>query len=251
MANELYPRGAGESLEEIGAQGKGKKWKNWWMRYRIHLLLVVVALILLGSLLFPLLRRAVPDYRVGLITSYTMPSEGVDQLEEVLARYADDRNGDGEVLVSVSTYNFPSSVDTQRRENILMRLEADCASNEVQVFFYEEAGFQEAQDALKGLLQYNDGTLMGEDATDFENARLSWNDYAGLASFEPQPTSDGTYTSDMLTNLYTQLWVSVRSSESRIPLNDQEQQYYQGCLDMLERLQEGAPINGNTQTEEG
>ncbi len=251
MANELYPRGAGESLEEIGAQGKGKKWKNWWMRYRIHLLLVVVALILLGSLLFPLLRRAVPDYRVGLITSYTMPSEGVDQLEEVLARYADDRNGDGEVLVSVSTYNFPSSVDTQRRENILMRLEADCASNEVQVFFYEEAGFQEAQDALKGLLQYNDGTLMGEDATDFENARLSWNDYAGLASFEPQPTSDGTYTSDMLTNLYTQLWVSVRSSESRIPLNDQEQQYYQGCLDMLERLQEDAPINGNTQTEEG
>ena len=251
MANELYPRGAGESLEEIGAQGKGKKWKNWWMRYRIHLLLVVVALILLGSLLFPLLRRAVPDYRVGLITSYTMPSEGVDQLEEVLARYADDRNGDGEVLVSVSTYNFPSSVDTQRRENILMRLEADCASNEVQVFFYEEAGFQEAQDALKGLLQYNDGTLMGEDATDFENARLSWNDYAGLASFEPQPTSDGTYTSDMLTNLYTQLWVSVRSSESRIPLNDQEQQYYHGCLDMLERLQEDAPINGNTQTEEG
>lgn len=251
MANELYPRGAGESLEEIGAQGKGKKWKNWWMRYRIHLLLVVVALILLGSLLFPLLRRAVPDYRVGLITSYTMPSEGVDQLEEVLARYADDRNGDGEVLVSVSTYNFPSSVDTQRRDNILMRLEADCASNEVQVFFYEEAGFQEAQDALKGLLQYNDGTLMGEDATDFENARLSWNDYAGLASFEPQPTSDGTYTSDMLTNLYTQLWVSVRSSESRIPLNDQEQQYYQGCLDMLERLQEDAPINGNTQTEEG
>ena len=251
MANELYPRGAGESLEEIGAQGKGKKWKNWWMRYRIHLLLVVVALILLGSLLFPLLRRAVPDYRVGLITSYTMPSEGVDQLEEVLARYADDRNGDGEVLVSVSTYNFPSSVDTQRRENILMRLEADCASNEVQVFFYEEAGFQEAQDALKGLLQYNDGTIMGEDATDFENARLSWNDYAGLASFEPQPTSDGTYTSDMLTNLYTQLWVSVRSSESRIPLNDQEQQYYQGCLDMLERLQEDAPINGNTQTEEG
>ena len=221
------------------------------MRYRIHLLLVVVALILLGSLLFPLLRRAVPDYRVGLITSYTMPSEGVDQLEEVLACYADDRNGDGEVLVSVSTYNFPSSVDTQRRENILMRLEADCASNEVQVFFYEEAGFQEAQDALKGLLQYNDGTLMGEDATDFENARLSWNDYAGLASFEPQPTSDGTYTSDMLTNLYTQLWVSVRSSESRIPLNDQEQQYYQGCLDMLERLQEDAPINGNTQTEEG
>ena len=251
MANELYPRGAGEGLEEIGAQDKGKKWKNWWMRYRIHLLLVVVALILLGSLLFPLLRRAVPDYRVGLITSYTMPSEGVDQLEEVLARYADDRNGDGEVLVSVSTYNFPSSVDTQRRENILMRLEADCASNEVQVFFYEEAGFQEAQDALKGLLQYNDGTLMGEDATDFENARLSWNDYAGLASFEPQPTSDGTYTSDMLTNLYTQLWVSVRSSESRIPLNDQEQQYYQGCLDMLERLQEDAPINGNTQTEEG
>lgn len=251
MANELYPRGAGESLEEIGAQDKGKKWKSWWMRYRIHLLLVVVALILLGSLLFPLLRRAVPDYRVGLITSYTMPSEGVDQLEEVLARYADDRNGDGEVLVSVSTYNFPSSVDTQRRENILMRLEADCASNEVQVFFYEEAGFQEAQDALKGLLQYNDGTLMGEDATDFENARLSWNDYAGLASFEPQPTSDGTYTSDMLTNLYTQLWVSVRSSESRIPLNDQEQQYYQGCLDMLERLQEDAPINGNTQTEEG
>lgn len=184
MANELYPRGAGESLEEIGAQGKGKKWKNWWMRYRIHLLLVVVALILLGSLLFPLLCRAVPDYRVGLITSYTMPSEGVDQLEEVLARYADDRNGDGEVLVSVSTYNFPSSVDTQRRDNILMRLEADCASNEVQVFFYEEAGFQEAQDALTGLLQYNDGTLMGEDATDFENARLSWNDYAGLASFE-------------------------------------------------------------------
>ena len=104
---------------------------------------------------------------------------------------------------------------------------------------------------MKGLLQYNDGTLMGEDATDFENARLSWNDYAGLASFEPQPTSDGTYTSDMLTNLYTQLWVSVRSSESRIPLNDQEQQYYQGCLDMLERLQEDAPINGNTQTEEG
>lgn len=251
MANEMYPRGAGETLEQIGARRKGTKWRDLWGRYRIHILLAAVAVIVLCSLLFPLLTRAVPDYKVVLITSYTMPSEGVDQLEELLARYADDRNGDGQTLVTVAAYNFPSSMDTQRRENAMLRLKADCASNEAQIFLYEEAGFQEAQEVLEGLLLYNDGTPMGEGATDFENARQPWESYPGLAQYEPRPTSDGSYTGEMLQNLFGQLWVSFRSSESRIPLSDREMPYYEGCAALLERLKNNDPTAGETPAEEG
>lgn len=239
MANEIYLQGAGESLDQIGAQNNGKKRKNWWIEHRMQLLLILVVLIGIGVLFYTLFFQAAPDYRIGLITSYTMPSEAVDQLEARFAQYGEDINEDGKVIVSLSTYSIPSSLDTQQRENTLLRLEADIATDEVLIFLYNEDGFAQVEEEMKGLFQYSDGTPMGQDATDFENARESWSDFAGLAQFEPQATSDGKYDSQQLTTLFDQLWVSTRTSEGRIEESYWAKDYYDQCMDLLERVRQG------------
>lgn len=53
---------------------------------------------LLGGFIHSMATKVDPDYTIGLLTSFTMPETGVQQLEECIAAYADDRNGDGKVV---------------------------------------------------------------------------------------------------------------------------------------------------------
>ena len=187
MARERYLLNAGEDTihqNEIKlVTGKDKR-KNWWYYHKVHLLVGIIVVGLVGSFIYSMVTKVNPDYTIGLLTSYSMPSNGLDQLEQCITPYADDRNGDGQVVVTVVNYVYSDDADADatQQQAAVVRFLADASSNTCMIYLHD----QEAFDALSrsdfgGLFQYNDGTAMPEDADDFENAMLSWDEIPNLS----------------------------------------------------------------------
>lgn len=258
MARERYLLNAGEDTihqNEIKlVTGKDKR-KNWWYYHKVHLLVGIIVVGLVGSFIYSMVTKVNPDYTIGLLTSYSMPSNGLDQLEKCITPYADDRNGDGQVVVTVVNYVYSDDADADatQQQAAVVRFLADASSNTCMIYLHD----QEAFDALSrsdfgGLFQYNDGTAMPEDADDFENAMLSWDEIPALAKFVPQTEEGDMYTADILTQLYERLRVSCRAAEgSSIERSEKDMAYHQSSLELLERLKNDTPITGETATEEG
>ena len=183
-----------------------------------------------------------------------MPDVGKQQLESCIAQYADDRNGDGQVKVVISNYVFSDSdtIDYQIQQASVVRFMGEASTNEAMIYLHDEVAFNSLEDSFDGFFQYNDGTAMPEDAKDYENAMVSWNDLKGFAEFVPQTTEEDSYDAEVLTELFGRLRISVRAAEgSSIEKKEKDMKYHSASLALLERIRNDEKINGETAVEEG
>lgn len=81
------------------------KWENFWYHYKWLTIGIVVALIIGAILLHHTLTRTTPDYFICMVTSSEVSIDSDARLEELLTMYANDRNGDGEVIVEIQCLN--------------------------------------------------------------------------------------------------------------------------------------------------
>ena len=257
MARERYLLNAGEDTihdNEIKLVTAKDKRKNWWYYHKRHLLVGIIAAAMVGSLIYSLVSQVEPDYTIGLLTSYSMPDVGKQQLESCIAQYADDRNGDGQVKVVISNYVFSDSdtIDYQIQQASVVRFMGEASTNEAMIYHHNEVAFNSLEDSFDGFFQYNDGTAMPEDAKDYENAMVSWNDLKGFAEFVPQTTEEDSYDAEVLTELFGRLRVSVRAAEgSSIEKKEKDMEYHSASLALLERIRNDEKLNGETAVEEG
>lgn len=257
MARERYLINAGEDTihqNEIKLETGRDKRKNWWYYHKIHILVGVIAVALVGSFIYSMVSKVDPDYTVALLTSYSMPETGLNQLEKCITPYADDRNGDGQVVVNVVNYVFSDDADADyaQQQASVVRFLADASSNEVMIYLHDETAFDALKENFDGFFQYTDGRTMPEDADDFENAMVSWDDIAAFKQFEPQTEEGELYTADILSQLYSRLRVSCRAAEgSSIEGNKKDMAYYESSMALYERLKNGEPYSVETTSEEG
>ncbi len=137
-----------------------------------------------------------PDYNVAVVAPYYLPDDTVTALQEQLAQYGEDLNGDGKTVVTLNVYTLDYSAgDTQTESDAYLtmagttKLATDVAGGLSSVFLlYDPAGFQEST----GSLRYLDGTLpeAGSDS-DWWNMVYRWTDCPVLTGMEL-----GSYTSD-------------------------------------------------------
>ncbi len=256
MARERYLVNAGEETIHSGPvkpeTAKDKR-KNWWFYHKGHLLAGVIAAALVFSFFYSIFSKVKPDYTVALLTSYTMPESGKQELERCLTPYADDRNGDGRVTVSVVNYVFSGALPTssemmQQQNGQMAKFMADCSLNESMIFLYDVRAFELLEENFDGFFQYNDGTPMPETADDYENARVGWSEIPAFSSFSPVGRKGDSFTGDMLLELYEKLWVSVRTAEgSSIEKKEKDIAYYKDSMEFYERLKTGRPIEAGEQ----
>lgn len=248
MARERYLINAGEDTihaNEIRAETPADKRKNWWYYHKGHLAIGLVAFAVLFSIFYSIFSKVQPDYTVGLITSYTMPESGRKELERCLTEYADDRNGDGKVVVAVTAYVFssdmPNSPDAlQQQQAAIARFAGDILANESMIFLHNEEAFDFMIEDFSGFYLYNDGTPMPDTATDYENAMLPWKEIEAFSTFTPQTEESDTFNGEMLTQLYEDLRVSVRAAEgTAIAKKEKDMKYYEDSLDFYQRLLTG------------
>ena len=137
-----------------------------------------------------------PDYNVAVVAPYYLPDDTVTALQEQLARYGEDLNGDGKTVVTLNVYTLDYSAgDTQTESDAYLtmagttKLATDVAGGLSSVFLlYDPAGFQEST----GSLRYLDGTLpeAGSDS-DWWNMVYRWTDCPVLTGLDL-----GDYASD-------------------------------------------------------
>ena len=161
---------------------------NWW---HYHKVMVAAAVLLAAAavwILYDMFGRARPDYDIGWVGEAELPQDTVAALEQQLAAYGQDLDGDGQVLVEFTQFSFDfdppedDETDPTYRMAMLTRLEGDL-SLEDGCYIYllqDPEGFQNQT----GALQYLDGTLPSDGAGDWQNMVYRWADCPVLAGLD-------------------------------------------------------------------
>lgn len=248
MPRQGLLRGAGEDTihsDPIVPTTPGEKARHWWEYHKRPLILIVIGVLVVFSILYSVLSKVKPDYNVALLTSYNMPQNARNEIARALEAYADDRNGDGKVKVSVTPYTIdPSEAATPDQLELqysqLARFAADTSTNDSMLYLFDEEAFQLMQENFGGYFLYNDGSDMPENAYDFENARRSWTEFAGLSAFQPRADVDDEFTPEVLTEIFSRLWVYRRSAQAdSIQSNEKTLDYFGDSLAFYDRLLSG------------
>lgn len=254
MARERLLINAGEETihaNEIRAETPEEKRKNWWYYHKGKVIALLLLAALAGSLLYSIFGRTKPDYTVAVMTSYTMPENGRQELERILAEYADDRNGDGQVVVNTACYVFsttiPSTSDAlQQQQAAVARFAGDILANESMIYIHNKEAFEFMKADFGGFFQYTDGSSMPEDAGDFENAMLPWSEFQALSGFVPVTAEGDAFDSEGLQQLYRELRFSFRQANgTSIEKSEKDMAYYRDCEAFYRRLLTGEkPASG-------
>ena len=170
-----------------------ERWANWW-DYNLKWVLIFgiagafVAYCFIGQYFL----TTHPDYNVAVVSPYYLPEATVTALQEQLAAYGEDCNGDGKVVVKLNQYTMAfNSEDSDAYLDMAgtTKLSTDIQSSLSSIFIlYDPAGFQQTT----GTLRYLDGHLPKSDAdSDWWNMVYRWTDCPVLTGMEL-----GSYTSD-------------------------------------------------------
>ena len=170
-----------------------ERWANWW-DYNLKWVLLFgiagafVAYCFIGQYFL----TTHPDYNVAVVSPYYLPEATVTALQEQLAAYGEDCNGDGKVVVKLNQYTMAfNSEDSDAYLDMAgtTKLSTDIQSSLSSIFIlYDPAGFQQTT----GTLRYLDGHLPKSDAdSDWWNMVYRWTDCPVLTGMEL-----GSYTSD-------------------------------------------------------
>ncbi len=114
--------------------------KTWWWYHRIHVVLAVLALAVAAYSFLPNLLAPKPDYGIAAVSVRGLSDEQLAALRERVASLADDRNGDGRVLVTAALYQADLSGRTDGSLNYseASRLDADLVGRVSALLFFDE-----------------------------------------------------------------------------------------------------------------
>ena len=179
------------------AYTRKERWANWW-DYNLKWVIILgfaaafVGYCFIGQ--YFLTTHA--DYNVAVVAPHYLPEATQTALQDALAAYGEDRNGDGKVVVKLNVYtmNFGSDdSDAYLDMAGTTKLSTDIQGALSSIFIlYDPAGFQ----STTGTLRYLDGSLPQSDAdNDWWNMVYHWDDCPVLAGLDL-----GDYTSDAVQN---------------------------------------------------
>ena len=160
---------------------------NWWFYHRFHVLIAAAALTL--GLYFFAQSRAVPDadYCAAYVGAKEPDVETASFLTAQLARYGEDLNGDGQVVVELHPIVIDlaavlkrGGIEGQSEQAAMLALEGDFNVGQSTIFLLDAPeAFQQFTGALVSL----DGTELSENAG-AERFAIPWNHCAALVSFD-------------------------------------------------------------------
>ena len=168
-----------------------ERWANWWdYNLKWVLLIGIAAAFVAYSFIGQYFFTVHADYNVAVVAPHYLPEATQTALQDALAAYGEDRNGDGKVVVKLNQYTMAfNSEDSDAYLDMAgtTKLSTDIQSSLSSIFIlYDPAGFQQTT----GTLRYLDGHLPKSDAdSDWWNMVYRWTDCPALTGLDL-----GTYT---------------------------------------------------------
>ena len=165
---------------------KKEKFLNWLHYHKIQLAAGALILGVAGSMLWNVLGigQIKPDYRFSYIGSRELAEETISTLENALASFGNDLNGDNRVAVSITQH---ITADPTNTDNMMygyaadMTVLADITEGESTFFILEDpVSFQLSFQ----ILSHPDGSIPAEDDFTALDKVFLWKDCPALASLE-------------------------------------------------------------------
>ncbi|MCH4238857.1 MAG: hypothetical protein LKF71_01085 [Oscillospiraceae bacterium] len=125
-----------------------EKWQNFWYYHKWHVLIGIAAAALVIFAITDAVTKVSPDYQIGLITSYQVPDQTIQNMEKKLQTGAKDRNGDGKVVVQVNNYAVGgdnNKTDPQVAAANVTRLMGDFTTDSDMLFICDDKGYDYIQ----------------------------------------------------------------------------------------------------------
>lgn len=147
------------------------RWDNFWYYHKWHVVFAAAGVILV-ALFIKDLNAPRADFEIGMITEDYIPEETVSLLQDEIAKYAEDLNGDGRVMVQVNSYPVTSSAAqpgaaqsqpemAELQAAARIKLDADLAAGQSFLFLTDETSFEQQQKQQK-IFARTDGTTPPE-----------------------------------------------------------------------------------------
>ncbi len=147
MAREMYL--AGVSKEELQPSPKLEpprtpkaKWENFWYHYKWAFLGTIFGVLALAVIIVQMATVNRADYHLILVTEYALLDTQLDPLEQTLAQYGRDLDGDGEVEVQI-LHRFMGQEGSTERANNTQALQANLIAGDVMLFIWEPAYYED------------------------------------------------------------------------------------------------------------
>ena len=210
-----------ETPESKKEYTKQEKAANWWHYHKLYVGIAVIAVVLVVWMVHDVVTRVRPDYRVGYVGSSNLPTDTVTALENTLAAYCDDRNGDGKVVVELVQYNLDFDSESENTDAYtqmadVTRLSADLSSKDgPYIFIMQDENDNVIVDWTKMVYRWTDcpaltgldlGTYTGLTMVDDlqgENQDIMKNTYIGRRAYYTDKTALESETYDALWNILT------------------------------------------------
>ena len=188
MASYRYERNiTAEDLRPLKERQYTRKerWNNWWDYNLKWVILTAIAIGFVGyCFIGQYFFTTHPDYNVAVVSPYYLPEDTMNALQDSLAAFGEDLNGDGETVVTVNVYtvDYSGGGDAYLAMAGTTRLFSDVQGALSSIYLlYDPAGFQENT----GSLRYLDGSLpAGGEDEDWWNMVYRWTDCPVLAGLE-------------------------------------------------------------------
>ncbi len=197
MARERYLLDGGEETihqpqKETGKKTPKSQWENFWYYHKWHVIVGVFLTFVVLFFVYDMTSKVSPDYEIGMITETAYPSETIDALQTEITKYAQDRNGDGKVIVSVNNYVMQTDtsggmVDPNVRMAGYVKVTNDLSNGTSMIFITDDKSFRNEQDELQ-MFTYLDGSKPAENAKDYEKMRISLADCKRLSTLKLNDT---------------------------------------------------------------
>lgn len=165
------------------AYTRKERWANWWDYNLKWVIILGIAAAFVGyCFIGQYFLTTHADYNVAVVAPHYLPEATQTALQDALAAYGEDRNGDGKVVVKLNVYtmNFGSDdSDAYLDMAGTTKLSTDIQGVLSSIFIlYDPAGFQ----STTGTLRYLDGSLPAPDSDDdWWNMVYKWTDCPVLA----------------------------------------------------------------------
>lgn len=159
---------------------------NWFYYNKLWVIVGAVILWVVGSMLWNVLGvgQVEPDYRFAYVGSRKLPEDCITALEEELASFAEDLNGDGIVTVSVTQHVTANSADL---ENMVysyaaeVTVLADITEGESYFFLMEDP---ESFQLDFQILAHLDGAVPADDDYGAMDKVYAWSNCPRLVSMD-------------------------------------------------------------------
>ncbi len=216
-----------------------QKADNWWFYYKRVLAWGIFAGVLVISFIASIVFKTHPDYSIAVMNGSLVPTQAFEIMEAQLAEYADDRNGDGKIVVEILNYALVQDEDGNPYDPTMMeaayvRFAGDLSVGESMIWIHDEVGYYAMGEEVNGLFK--------EDFSGDEPSMMSLGEIDAFTNIDFSEYDDPLtpITPEELNEYFNGLRISFRELEGAIENKQDSIEYHTDCEVFFDNL-----LNGN------